>query len=135
MNGGKLKILFLDDEPYRHKEFAQKAVGNVVIHVYTADEAIDVLESFPKDFDLIMLDHDLCDVDKGKTEKFVQATGLKVARYIAANKKRFLPATIIVHSLNPPGAANMIAELLAVGLTCYHIPFAWKKFNGQTFVI
>ena len=96
-----MRILFLDDDANRHKKF-QSLLGIKYYPAYTAEEAISFLKS--SQFDLVSLDHDLGNevyVDSfGETP-----TGYTVAKWIAENKPKI--GAIVLHSLNPPGVANM----------------------------
>jgi len=98
-----MKILVLDDDKSRLKQFQQKLIGHDVSCVETVSEAIQKLKNDL--FDYVFLDHDL----GGKAyvasggEEF---TGWDVALWLSKNTDR-QPKNIIIHSFNPAGAANM----------------------------
>jgi len=125
-----IRILFLDDNPNRHSTMHQNCIGAVVDHVHTAGEAINHLER--KEYDLIMLDHDLSeDPDKMNSTP----TGNDVASYMARHLVQHSDTPVVIHSLNPPGAQNMMNALHDGGYSDVSIiPFAWRKIqieNGK----
>ena len=54
-----MRVLFLDDDDRRHKEFKRAAVGAVMDRAYSAREAISLLRE--NAYDRVYLDHDLDD--------------------------------------------------------------------------
>jgi CheY-like chemotaxis protein len=97
-----MKVLFLDDDLNRHKQFKQHFgdESNSITYVETAEDAINALRS--TQFDSIFLDHDL----GGKYYvESTEDTGWGVAKWIAENLE-YKPI-IILHSLNPVGAVRM----------------------------
>ena len=131
-----MRILFLDDNKERHKAFQQRAIGCIVDYAWDADEAMTLLGS-GKEYDLIMLDHDLGGpeaegflLDDGKD-------GRTVAGFIAEQHPKHEKATIVVHSLNDAGGMIMISVLRNKGFIAHRVPFAWRMFekteNGITF--
>ena len=100
-----MKILILEDSPYRNKIFSKKLFRH---DVYLYDNVIDAVDAINLigPFDLYFLDHDL------DGEVFVGSekanTGYQLAKYMA---KEEVEGSIIIHSLNPAGAANMKAAL------------------------
>lgn len=111
-----MKILILDDDQGRHDAFAAGLAGHKVQHVYTAAEAIEVLKTSPP-FDAVFLDHDLTDFHyrsftAGRRTGLGEDTGYAVAAFIARElDEQARPGTVVVHSWNPPGAANMMVVL------------------------
>lgn len=114
-----MKVLFLDDNLERHKEFA-KGFGddsNEIWYVETASDAIEVLNEIK--FDSIFLDHDL------GGEYFVPSgdgTGYEVAEWLSENLD-YNPI-IIIHSMNPSGAVNMKNKLSGCGFKPILYPFS-----------
>ena len=97
----KMRILILDDNENRHKEFNKRLIGHVVKNVYTVEETIKYLEE--EKWDFVFLDHDL----GGKiNEPSGPSTGYEVARWLQNNPNR-QPDQIVIHSYNPTGARNM----------------------------
>lgn len=104
-------ILVLDDEQVRHNAFKAKfSTDNFLKSVTTAKAAIEELQT--RKWSIFFIDHDLG----------TKLSGYDVAKWIYNNKKH-LPKTIIIHSMNPVGAKNIIG-LLPQAL--YH-PGIWLK--------
>lgn len=120
-----IRILFLDDSPGRHRTMQQNAVGAVVDHVYTANEALEHLAR--NEYDLIMLDHDL---DEHDDTPMIVPDGTYVAEYMAHHLVQHSDTPVVIHSLNHPAAENMMNILLDGGYSDVHaIPFAWQKIR------
>jgi CheY-like chemotaxis protein len=118
-----MKILFLDDNPSRHRAMRKNSIGTSVDYVFTADEALQNLNK--KTYDLIMLDHDLSEDEK---PNMIVADGYYVASYMAKKMKQHRETPVIIHSLNPTGASRMHDVLENAGYMFVHqIPFAWDK--------
>lgn len=100
-----MRILVLEDDPARHKKIRRRLIGNVVVIVETAQEAIDLLRD--EDWNLLSLDHDL------GGEQMVESgegTGWEVAKWLENHPER-KPKRILLHSYNTPGRENMLACL------------------------
>jgi len=128
-----MKILFLDDEKYRHNEFAQNAIGATVTHVYSADEAIRELQT--NEYSLVFLDHDL-EPAHYRERKPEDKDGQYIADKIVELDIE-LPF-IVIHSLNPLGAAKMLEKLGTLYRSrAIYVPMGWKFFavtqNGWSF--
>ena len=112
------RILFLDDDPARHREFEEAHRRDYVTYCFTAAEAIRVLES-AQPFDELHLDHDL----GGRVfVKDVKETGYEVVLHLAEMSKDRLPSRVIIHTHNLDGARRMIA-CLGSRVPVSHIPF------------
>lgn len=114
-----IRVLVLEDDPIRHREFSKQLIGSEYQIVTTAAEAINQLQT--DTWDYLFLDHDLGGmvyVDSG------DGTGYEVAEWLAENPDR-QPECIILHTLNPVGAENMQKKLP----NALKVPFAWKKIN------
>lgn len=98
-----MRILFLDDMKSRRDVFKQKSIGCSVDFATTAQEAIDFLRK--NEYDAIYLDHDLedehyqCNKDDHEDGRFVAKKLLEMAQHHGK--------TVIVHSLNSNGRANI----------------------------
>lgn len=113
------KILFLDDNDRRHSAFSKQNIGLLdIIHVYNVEQAINALakEQFP----LVSLDHDL---SEDTQMQLADNSGYNVALYIAEMPVDKRPSVVIIHSLNPAGAARMIAALKGKVDSILRIPF------------
>lgn len=98
-----MKILILDDDKIRHLLFKTNFVGHVLVHTYTAQEAIKALEEDL--FEVAFLDHDLGGHSYVESEG-EEETGYTVAKWLAEHPDR-KPPIIHIHSYNPVGAQNM----------------------------
>lgn len=113
-----MRILFLDDDPLRHRAFARRSAGNDVTHVRTALKAAIALKHRPR-FDVVYLDYDL-----HKHGNPMATTGQAVATYLAHHLPTWKrPAKVFVHSRNPPGAAAMVDTLRRAGYYVLQKPF------------
>jgi len=110
------RILILEDNPSRHKAFRQKFIGNTVVIVSEPREAKLLLEDMG--WDVLCLDHDLGGQEMMESGS---GTGYEVAEWSEKHPAR-QPKTIIIHSLNPVGSANMNDALPDAHI----IPRAWK---------
>ena len=110
-----MKILILEDCQDRVSKFRQQLIGH---EVTVTDQVLVCIEYLcSESYDVLFLDHDL----GGRS--FVPSgpgTGYEVACWLEKNKKR-RPGQIIIHSLNPAGAENMLKALPGA----VRIPFAW----------
>jgi hypothetical protein len=126
-----MRILFLDDDRFRHETFLGASVGHAVTAAFNASEAITALES--GEFDLVYLDHDL----GGEESEGLLLDGAEDGRFVAgaiAGFARLYPdAYFVVHSLNFGGASSMVESLREAGLMADHIPFAWKRSPQELF--
>lgn len=116
-----MRILFLDDDPTRHRSFAQKNIGRVVHHVYDFYEFTKALDE-SETFDEIWLDHDLSwEAAMGRPGEF-ERTGYDAACYLASKPEKH-PRFVIIHSWNPVGALRMRDALRDAGLNPLVQPF------------
>jgi len=137
-----MRILFLDDAPWRHNLVGakmegpdSKIAGIEVVHVWTVDEAVEALTTLGP-FQHIYLDHDLNDFAPmtGKESRFagtygsLELTGRDVTRWMAKNHHLFDPKPkVTVHSWNASEAPNMVRDLWEAGFEV-----VWELFNGGT---
>lgn len=110
-----MKILVLDDDQYRLKQFQQRLIGHVVHCTETASDTIKMLSE--ESFDVVFLDHDL-----GGTAYVPSGpgTGYEVAKWLSEHVDR-KPKQIVIHSFNAPGANNMKSLLPEA----FYNPGAW----------
>lgn len=111
-----MKILFLDDNPERHRRFAQSHIGEEVTQVDTAERAIDTLEGDPR-WDIVSLDHDLsfeqqmaCVKGEALPAKG-DGSGYDVALWMRRNARYLQIGHVIIHSFNPGGVDRMYSAL------------------------
>lgn len=96
-----MKILILEDDIARIGSFRKQLVGNHLVCVDNAKDAIKWLSE--ETFDVLFLDHDL------GGEIFVEGiknTGYEVCLWLEENNDK-KPNVIFLHSLNPNGRARM----------------------------
>lgn len=137
-----MRILFLDDAPWRHNLVAaklegpdSKLAGIEVVHVWTVDECVEAMQT-KGPFDEIYLDRDLNDFISvtGKESRYAstygtgELTGRDVTRWMTKNLHLFANGPkITVHSWNNSDAPNMVRDLQEAGLSA-----KWELFNGGT---
>ena len=107
-----MRILILDDEQVRHDDLAVFYGDHEVTHTTTYNQFVRELES-GSPWDLIHLDHDLGSGDSyadgwGNVQFF---TGQHAAIRVCELHDDQLPGEVIVHSVNPLGAQNMVSDL------------------------
>lgn len=122
-----MRILILDDNPYRHHVFDIRYKDHVVVHAYTYTQATRALDDSA--FDLVHLDHDLGefhtpDTYIGYDGKDIQYDGNDVAVHIAKNA---IDCNVIIHSINPVGSRDILATLRNVGINV-----VWDLFKDDT---
>lgn len=128
-----MRILFLDDDPNRTREFRRKMIGNSVTCVETPEQAIAALNTMGR-FDIASLDHDLY----GKVyQPSDENSGFAVCQHIRQMDDFALPFKVFCHSFNPDGVANMMTELEHIWdkfVNFGAIPFGsdeyWKQFDA-----
>src|SRR4051794_20147495 len=103
-----MKILFLDDDQYRHEVFLRRAADHAVTSVYDADAAIERLNLCS--FDVVYLDHDLGG-ESSQNRLDLPKDGRHIARWIAAHASLFPSTIFVIHSLNFEGSQGMMLTL------------------------
>lgn len=118
--GADARVFILEDDEARMRWFNDRIHDEAeLVHASNAEEAIRILAARRVPFDIMFLDHDLSYVDQSLTEiPSHDNTGSRVAHSIAENN--WLAETVVIHSWNPAGAANMAAVL---GPSVVVIPF------------
>jgi CheY-like chemotaxis protein len=110
-----MNILFLDDQQERH-DLAEKYLSpyHTLLHCFTADEALEIIQSFQGVIGLAMLDHDLRDELTGRHEDGTsfEKHGMWFVNELISNVPIAKhPPYVIVHSYNPDGGKNMTNTL------------------------
>jgi len=126
-----MQILFLDDDPYRHKTFQSMMIGKgTITGVKTALECIEQLEA--KTWDWVFLDHDLGGMTFVNSDR--EDCGMEVVRWIAENKP--CVAKIVTHTANTEAGLAMVQLLQKAGYdarfeTFWQLPdFLIEVFDG-----
>lgn len=123
-----MNILILDDDKFRHEYFAKKYLGDKIFHAYKYSEFLNFLNQDVV-FDLIHLDHDLdhlvsdCDTFLDGCGNVQFFNGTHAALKICELSDDMLPKKVIIQSVNPAGAKNMMSDLKARGVPVIHQPF------------
>jgi len=119
------RILIVEDDPTRCAWFEQKLTGR------TLDVTCDVAEATrwlgERDYDCILLDHDLTDEHYFSDEPDDEHTGYAVAAWLASHPDRQREALIVIHSLNYTGAQRMLDALHNAGRDAEHVPFHYLQ--------
>ena len=115
------RILLVEDDPARCRWFQNFFAGRSLDVTCSAAEGIEWLQE--KDYQVILLDHDLLEEHYFSPTHDDERTGYGVARWLALHRESQPDATIIVHSLNYYGAQRMVEVLVSAGRDAQHIPF------------
>ena len=118
-----MKIFILEDDPERVKFFNHNLIGKEVFHFDNVDDSIAFLDEHLDEMEYLFLDHDLG--GEQLVNSSVYNTGFTLAKYLS--KKDMMFHKIIVHSLNPVGAANMAHLLPGCSVLPYFLIF--KSMN------
>jgi CheY-like chemotaxis protein len=118
---GGHRVLIVEDDETRCAWFRERLAGSLLD--VTCDVATAVLWLAERDYQAVLLDHDLTDEHYFSTEPDDERTGYAVARWLAEHPTSQRDALIVVHSLNYVGARRMVEVLRAAGREAEHIPF------------
>ena len=80
-----------------------------------------------REYDLILLDHDLLEDHYFSDEPDDERTGYAVAAWLAAHPGAQPGAQIVIHSLNYFGARRMLDALVAAGYDAECVPFHYLQ--------
>jgi CheY-like chemotaxis protein len=120
-----MRILIVEDDEARCVWFGRKFAGDEL------DVTCDVGQAFAwlaeREYEMILLDHDLTEEHYFSDEPDDERTGYAVAAWLASHPDRQRDATIIIHSLNYLGADRMLAALREAGREAEHIPFPYMQ--------
>ena len=124
-NGQSGRVLILEDDEMRCYWFQRQLAGRE--HDLTCDiqQAIEWLSS--REYDSILLDHDLMEEHYYSDAHDDEATGYAIASWLAKNPERQRNARIVVHSLNYVGAQRMLNVLRDAGREAEHVPFPYLQ--------
>ena len=118
---GGQRVLIVEDDEARCSWFREHLRGRLLD--VTCDVALAVRWLAERDYNAVLLDHDLADEHYFSNEPDDERTGYAVARWLAENPTAQRDALVIVHSLNYTGAQRMLAVLRDAGREAEHIPF------------
>jgi DNA-binding NarL/FixJ family response regulator len=122
-----MKILFIDDEPYRHELVdSYLAEDHNIIHVYNAEEAIEHFKLNPS-IDLAMFDHDLGNyIDGGDTSVLHRNGSALASDILNILLEEEFPKKVIVHSMNFNGASNIYSKFYSA-----KVPVEIRMFSND----
>jgi DNA-binding NtrC family response regulator len=115
------RILIVEDDESRCDWFRQRLAHYELDVTCNVEEAIDWLAA--REYELVLLDHDLREEHYFSDAPDDARTGYAVAAWLAAHAESQPRASVVVHSLNYAGAARMVETLLEAGFDAEHVPF------------
>lgn len=119
-----MKILFIDDEEYRHqgfKKFFGKNSNFECTHVYCYDDAVDALRD--NQFDIVFFDNDLAGFRSG-------TDGIDVVKHLLYQlPETQWPKLAWVHSWNHQAARNIASMLKSADIKTYVQSFDWESLQ------
>jgi DNA-binding NarL/FixJ family response regulator len=117
-----MKILFIDDEPYRHEGFKKYfSTNNECMHVYCYDDAVDALRD--NKFDVVFFDNDLAGFRSG-------TDGIDVVKHLLFQlPETQWPKLSWVHSWNHQAARNIASLLQSAGIKSFVMSFDWESLD------
>ncbi|HVG31950.1 MAG TPA: cyclic-phosphate processing receiver domain-containing protein [Pyrinomonadaceae bacterium] len=119
------RILIVEDDPTRCAWFERKFTGRKLDVTCDVAEAARLLAE--RDYECILLDHDLTEDHYFSDEPDDEHTGYAVAAWLASHPDRQRDAIIIIHSLNYTGAQRMLDTLRDAGRDAEHVPFYYLQ--------
>ncbi|MGH9944290.1 MAG: cyclic-phosphate processing receiver domain-containing protein [Pyrinomonadaceae bacterium] len=119
------RVLLVEDDESRCHWFRERLAGHTVD--VTCDAAQAAMWLAERNYNLILLDHDLLEEHYFSDAPDDARTGYAVAAWLAAHPDRQRDATIIIHSLNYQGTQRMLELLHTAGRDAEHIPFPYLQ--------
>ncbi|MCA1629540.1 MAG: hypothetical protein LC785_00780 [Acidobacteria bacterium] len=119
------RILIVEDDPARCEWFRRRLGSYELDVTCSVPEAIEWLGS--REYETILLDHDLREEHYFSAERDDDHTGYAVAAWLAAHRDTQPSASVVVHSLNYEGARRMVEILLGAGFDAEHVPFPYLQ--------
>jgi CheY-like chemotaxis protein len=119
------RVLIVEDDEERCAWFRERLRG-LELDV-TCDVPTAVAWLAERDYEAILLDHDLAEEHYFSDARDDERTGYAVARWLADNPTSQRDALIIIHSLNYEGSRRMLALLRDSGRDAEHIPFHYLQ--------
>jgi CheY-like chemotaxis protein len=124
---GGHRVLIVEDNEARCAWFRERLSGSQLD--VTCDVPTAVRWLAERDYQAVLLDHDLTEEHYFSNEPDDERTGYAVARWLADNPEAQRGALIVVHSLNYTGAARMVGVLRDAGRDAEHIPFHYLQMG------
>lgn len=121
-----MRVFILEDSAPRMAWFREALTDCVIDWAFDVERGIELLDKH--DYDVIFLDHDLCDDhyecvlgERELTPELIETTGRAVARWLGERPEKSRRARIILHSMNESGRESMASCLM--GRPIDSIPF------------
>ena len=115
------RILIVEDDEARCAWFRERLTGRTLDVTCDVRVAIEWLAT--REYEAVLLDHDLADEHYFSNTPDDERTGYAVARWLAENPARLAAAQVIVHTRNADGALRMVELLRRAGRQAEHVPF------------
>lgn len=122
--GGR-RVLVVEDDEARCAWFRERLKGMRLDVTCDVPTALAWLAE--RDYEAVLLDHDLADEHYFSDAHDDERTGYAVARWLADNPTAQRDALIVIHSLNYTGARRMLDALRDAGRDAEHIPFHYLQ--------
>ena len=119
------RVLIVEDDETRCEWFRGRLSACDLDITCDVGEAVGWLAE--REYDLILLDHDLREEHYWSDERDDERTGYAVAAWLAAHPDTQPTAQVVIHSLNYAGAERMLAALVAAGCDAECIPFHYLQ--------
>jgi len=124
---GARRILVVEDDEARCAWFRERLAGRRLD--VTCDVRTAIAWLAERDYEAVLLDHDLADEHYFSNTPDDERTGYAVARWLADNPDAQRDALIVIHSLNYTGAQRMLNALRDAGRDAEHIPFHYLQMG------
>jgi CheY-like chemotaxis protein len=125
--GGGRRVLIVEDDEARCAWFRERLKGRRLD--VTCDVPTALLWLAEREYEAVLLDHDLQDSHYFSNAPDDERTGYAVARWLADNPTSQRDALIVIHSLNYTGARRMLDALRDAGRDAEHIPFHYLQMS------
>ena len=119
------RVLIVEEDESRCAWFRGRLAGRELDVTCDVRQAVGWLAE--REYEVILLDHDLVEEHYYSDAPDDERTGYAVAAWLAAHPDRQRDAEILVHSLNYAGARRMLDALHAAGRRAEHIPFPYLQ--------
>lgn len=118
-------MLVVEDDEARCAWFREKLEGRGLDITCDVPTALTWLAE--REYEAVLLDHDLADEHYFSDTPDDERTGYAVARWLADHPTAQRDALIVIHSLNYTGARRMLDALHNAGRDAEHIPFHYLQ--------
>jgi len=119
------RILIVEDDELRRAWFRERLSGSELDMTCDVPTAVSWLAD--RDYEAVLLDHDLAEEHYLSDAHDDERTGYAVARWLAAHTDCQRDALIVIHSLNFAGAKRMLAVLHDAGRDAEYVPFHYLQ--------